>query len=60
MTDTFLSGRTALVTGSTSGIGLAIACSLAAAGARVAVNGLGDRAQVDAALDALVPALAPA
>ncbi|HEY4528709.1 MAG TPA: 3-hydroxybutyrate dehydrogenase [Luteimonas sp.] len=53
MTDTFLSGRTALVTGSTSGIGLAIACSLAAAGARVAVNGLGDRAQVDAALHAV-------
>src|SRR5699024_4512301 len=53
MNDTFLSGRTALVTGSTSGIGLAIACSLGAAGARVAVNGLGDRAQVDAALDAV-------
>lgn len=53
MNDTFLSGRTALVTGSTSGIGLAIACSLAAAGARLAVNGLGDRAQVDAALEAV-------
>ena len=53
MTDTFLSGRTALVTGSTSGIGLAIACSLAEAGARIAVNGLGDQAQVDAALDAV-------
>ena len=53
MTDSFLSGRTALVTGSTSGIGLAIACALAGAGARVAVNGLGDQAQVDAALDAV-------
>ncbi|MFG2622623.1 SDR family NAD(P)-dependent oxidoreductase [Streptomyces sp. NPDC048507] len=34
-----LSGRTALVTGSTQGIGAAIAAGLAAAGARVAVNG---------------------
>ncbi|GIF21529.1 NAD(P)-dependent dehydrogenase (short-subunit alcohol dehydrogenase family) [Actinoplanes tereljensis] len=34
-----LSGRTALVTGSTQGIGRAIAAGLAAAGARVGVNG---------------------
>jgi NAD(P)-dependent dehydrogenase (short-subunit alcohol dehydrogenase family) len=34
-----LSGKTALVTGSTQGIGAAIAQGLAAAGARVAING---------------------
>jgi NAD(P)-dependent dehydrogenase (short-subunit alcohol dehydrogenase family) len=34
-----LSGRTALVTGSTSGIGFAIAAGLASAGAEVVVNG---------------------
>ncbi|MET9710501.1 SDR family NAD(P)-dependent oxidoreductase [Nocardiopsis alba] len=36
-----LTGRTALVTGSTQGIGRAIAITLADAGARVAVNGRG-------------------
>ena len=34
-----LSGKTAIVTGSTAGIGLAIAKGLAAAGAKVIVNG---------------------
>ena len=34
-----LSGRTALVTGSTRGLGLALAQALADAGARVAING---------------------
>lgn len=37
----FLQGKTALVTGSTSGIGLAIAKALAGAGARVMLNGFG-------------------
>ena len=46
-----LSGKTALVTGSTQGIGLAIATGLAAAGARVAINGR-DRDKVRAALPA--------
>src|ERR1700738_2153417 len=51
-----LSGKTALVTGSTSGIGHAIAKGLAAAGAEVTVNG---RAQgkVDAAVAAIASAV---
>jgi len=44
-----LAGRRALVTGATSGIGLAIAQALADAGARVMINGLGDDAQIAAA-----------
>src|ERR1700688_949081 len=47
-----LSGKTALVTGSTSGIGHAIARGLAAAGATVAVNGR-NQAKVDAAAAAI-------
>ncbi|WP_247257420.1 3-hydroxybutyrate dehydrogenase [Pseudomonas moorei] len=43
---TTLSGKTALVTGSTSGIGLGIALSLAKAGANLIVNGFGDASQV--------------
>lgn len=38
-----LAGRVAVVTGSTSGIGLGIANALAGAGADLVINGLGDR-----------------
>ncbi|WP_329459646.1 SDR family NAD(P)-dependent oxidoreductase [Streptomyces sp. NBC_01497] len=47
-----LAGKTALVTGSTRGIGAAIATGLARAGARVAVNGRSHES-VDKALDEL-------
>jgi len=42
-----LTGRVAIVTGSTSGIGLGIAKALAAAGADVIINGLGDSTEID-------------
>lgn len=42
-----LSGKTALVTGSTSGIGLAIAKAYAAEGANIVINGFGDAAALE-------------
>lgn len=53
--DLNLRGQTALVTGSTGGIGLAIATSLAAEGARVILNGR-SQASVDAASKTILKA----
>ena len=44
----FLKGKTALVTGSTSGIGLGYAKALAGAGANVVINGFGDADAIEA------------
>ncbi|MBC7951696.1 MAG: 3-hydroxybutyrate dehydrogenase [Rhodospirillaceae bacterium] len=43
-----LKGKTAIVTGSTSGIGLGIAQALAAQGAHIMLNGFGDAAEIEA------------
>lgn len=43
-----LEGKTALVTGSTSGIGLGIAKTLAQAGANIVLNGFGDEDKINA------------
>lgn len=54
-----LKGRTALVTGSVQGIGLAVAKSLAEEGARIALHGLADASQIAAATKVLEDAGAP-
>ena len=43
----FLKGKTALITGSTSGIGLGYAKALAAEGANVMINGFGDATEIE-------------
>jgi 3-hydroxybutyrate dehydrogenase len=48
-----LQGKTALVTGSTSGIGLAIAKAFAVEGARLMINGFGDPAEIERECEAL-------
>ena len=42
-----LKGKNAVVTGSTSGIGLAIARALAQNGANVMINGFGEAAEIE-------------
>ena len=42
-----LKGKNAVVTGSTSGIGLAYARALAREGAHVMINGFGDKAEIE-------------
>jgi 3-hydroxybutyrate dehydrogenase len=51
-----LSGKVALVTGSTSGIGLGIATALAGAGANVTLNGFGEPAAIERARAGLAEA----
>ncbi len=48
-----LKGKTAIVTGSTSGIGLGIAHALAAGGANIVINGLGTESDNAAAIQAV-------
>jgi 3-hydroxybutyrate dehydrogenase len=49
-----LQGKTAIVTGSTSGIGLGVACTLARQGAHIMLNGFGDVQEPMARVQALL------
>ncbi|HNB29153.1 MAG TPA: SDR family NAD(P)-dependent oxidoreductase, partial [Alphaproteobacteria bacterium] len=51
-----LTGKSAIVTGSTSGIGKAIADCLAKAGANIMLNGFGDAAEIEKQRAALAAA----
>ena len=42
-----LEGKSAIVTGSTSGIGLSVAGKLASQGANVTINGFGKKSEID-------------
>ena len=42
-----LKGKSALITGSTSGIGLGVATALAEAGANVILNGFGEASEIE-------------
>ncbi len=48
-----LTGRTAVITGSTSGIGRGIALKLADEGVQIMINGFGDKTEIDALLTEL-------
>lgn len=52
----FLKGKSAIITGSTSGIGLAYAKALAAEGAAVVINGFGDAGEIEKERAALAKA----
>eukprot|EP01100_Stratorugosa_tubuloviscum_P000772 TRINITY_DN1174_c0_g1_i1.p1 TRINITY_DN1174_c0_g1~~TRINITY_DN1174_c0_g1_i1.p1 ORF type:complete len:309 (-),score=145.91 TRINITY_DN1174_c0_g1_i1:106-963(-) len=52
-TNSNLIGKTALVTGSTSGIGLAIAKALSTQGCKVMLNGLGSQQEIQSALNSV-------
>jgi 3-hydroxybutyrate dehydrogenase len=59
MTDKYLAGRTALVTGSAQGIGLAVAIRLAQAGANIVIHGLATPEQAAEAKAVVTAAGAP-